>query len=84
MAEDRMSLLTAREAAKYLNVSLATLGRIEKEGKLTPFRTPGEHRRYSLAMLDEYLENSRWQPPATTSSVEQNRTVGEDKWPTRA
>jgi len=54
-----MSLLRAREAAEYLNVSLATLGRMEKEGELTPFRTPGGHRRYSLEMLNEYLEGSR-------------------------
>jgi excisionase family DNA binding protein len=59
-----MSLLRAREAAEYLNVSLATLGRIEKEGELTPFRTPGGHRRYSLTMLHEYLEGSRQRPRA--------------------
>jgi excisionase family DNA binding protein len=54
-----MGLLTAREAAEYLHVSLFTLGRIEKEGLLTPFRTPGGHRRYSLEMLNEYLERTR-------------------------
>ncbi len=54
-----MALLRAREAAQYLNVSLVTLYRIEKEGKLAPFRTSGGHRRYSLAMLNEYLERSR-------------------------
>jgi len=59
ISKGEMALLRAREAAKYLNVSLATLYRIEKEGELTPFRTPGGHRRYSLAMLNEYLERSR-------------------------
>jgi CheY-like chemotaxis protein len=54
-----MSLLTAKEAAQHLHVSLFTLGRIEKEGLLVPFRTPGGHRRYSLEMLSEYLEHSR-------------------------
>ena len=54
-----MSLLGAREAAEYLSVSLATLYRIEREGKLAPFRTPGGHRRYSLEMLNDYLERSR-------------------------
>jgi excisionase family DNA binding protein len=54
-----MTLLTAREAAQYLHISLFTLGRIEKEGLLVPFRTPGGHRRYSLEMLNEYLERSR-------------------------
>jgi len=64
-----MALLRAREAAQYLNVSLVTLYRIEKEGKLAPFRTSGGHRRYSLAMLNEYLERSRQRfLPRTPSS----------------
>jgi CheY-like chemotaxis protein len=54
-----MGLLTAREAAHHLHVSLFTLGRIEKEDLLVPFRTPGGHRRYSLEMLNEYLEHTR-------------------------
>jgi CheY-like chemotaxis protein len=54
-----MGLLTAREAAKHLHISLFTLGRIEKDGLLVPFRTPGGHRRYSLEMLNEYLEHTR-------------------------
>ena len=65
--EHRKHLLTAREAAEYLAISLDTLGRMDKQGQLVPFRTPGGHRRYSLAMLDEYLEGSRRRPSATTS-----------------
>ena len=53
------TLLTAREAAEYLHVSIFTLGKMEKEGLLSPFRTPGGHRRYSLRMLNDYLERSR-------------------------
>ncbi|MBI3941943.1 MAG: helix-turn-helix domain-containing protein [Chloroflexi bacterium] len=59
MAEERLTLLTAREAAEYLRVSLYTLNKIEKQGRIVPFRTPGSHRRYSLEMLNEYLEKSR-------------------------
>jgi excisionase family DNA binding protein len=55
-------LLTAREAADYLRVSAFTLRKIERIGMLVPYRTPGGHRRYSLDMLNEYLENSRVQP----------------------
>ena len=55
----RVTLLKAREAANYLRISLFTLKKMEKEGKLVPFRTPGGHRRYSLQMLNEYLERSR-------------------------
>jgi excisionase family DNA binding protein len=55
-------LIRAREAAAYLGVSLVTLRRMEKQGVLSPYRTPGGHRRYSLEMLEEYLENSRRSP----------------------
>ena len=56
--EDRR-ILAAKEAAEYLGVSLATLRKIESRGELVPSRTPGGHRRYSVAMLDEYFEKSR-------------------------
>jgi len=59
MAEDRMSLMTAKEAARYLRVSMFTLSKIESQGGLVPYRTPGGHRRYSLKMLNQYLNNSR-------------------------
>jgi excisionase family DNA binding protein len=59
MVEEELTILTAREAAEYLRVSLYTLKKMEIEGSLIPFRTPGGHRRYSLRMLNEYLEESR-------------------------
>jgi excisionase family DNA binding protein len=59
MEHSRGQLLKAREAARYLGVSLNTLYRMERKGHLSPFRTPGGHRRYSLDMLDRYLEQSR-------------------------
>lgn len=62
MVNSRSRLLTAKEAVTYLGISLSTLNRIEKEGKLVPFRTPGGHRRYDQGMLDEYLESTRFQP----------------------
>lgn len=68
----RKRLLTAREAAEYLSISLATLNRMDREGQLVPFRTPGGHRRYSLAMLNEYLERSRGRSSATTSPNGEN------------
>lgn len=73
-----MSLLKAREAAKYLNVSLATLYRMERDGELTPFRTPGGHRRYSLAMLNEYLEGSRRPSLPTNPSAKHAKKVQGD------
>jgi excisionase family DNA binding protein len=55
-------LLTANEAAEYLRVSLFTLRKIEQQGLIVPYRTPGGHRRYSVDMLTEYLERSRIPP----------------------
>lgn len=57
-------ILTAKEAAGYLRVSLFTLQKMEKRGLIVPYRTPGGHRRYSTQMLNEYLENSRIPPGA--------------------
>jgi excisionase family DNA binding protein len=59
MPENRIKLMNAREAAKYLRVSKFTLSKIEDQGGLVPYRTPGGHRRYSLTMLNSYLNNSR-------------------------
>jgi len=56
---DERRLLTAKEAAAYLRISLFTLRKIEQQGLIVPYRTPGGHRRYSIDMLNEYLENSR-------------------------
>jgi DNA-binding transcriptional MerR regulator len=58
----RNRLLNARDAVEYLGISLSTLNRIEKQGLLVPFRTPGGHRRYGMQMLDEYLEGTRQRP----------------------
>jgi len=55
------NLLTAKEAAAYLRVSINTLGRMEQLGLIVPYRTPGGHRRYSLEMLQSYLETTRVQ-----------------------
>ena len=54
MQEGR-TVLTAKEAAQYLRVSLFTLRKIEQEGLIVPYRTPGGHRRYSVDMLNQYL-----------------------------
>ena len=54
---ERLALMTAREAANYLRVSLSTLHRMERNGQLNPLRTPGGHRRYTLEMLNECLSH---------------------------
>jgi len=49
---DERRLLTAKEAAAYLRISLFTLRKIEQQGLIVPYRTPGGHRRYSIDMLN--------------------------------
>ena len=57
---DRLYLLTAREAARYLRISLSTLYRLERDGQLESLRMPGGHRRYTIQMLNACLTN---EPP---------------------
>jgi excisionase family DNA binding protein len=59
MVGKRSRLMTAKEAAQYLRVSMFTLSKIESDGALVPYRTPGGYRRYSLRTLNRYLNNSR-------------------------
>jgi excisionase family DNA binding protein len=56
---ERLNLLTAREAAAYLRVSLSTLNRMERSGQLLPLRMPGGHRRYTVEMLNECLSHDK-------------------------
>jgi excisionase family DNA binding protein len=59
MTDHNERLLTAKEAVSYLGISLSTLHKVEKQGLLSPFRTPGGHRRYDRGMLEEYLQATR-------------------------
>jgi excisionase family DNA binding protein len=57
-----LTLMNSREAAAYLRVSLSTLNRMERKGQLVSLRTPGGHRRYTLAMLNACLAAPREKP----------------------
>ena len=48
-------LLNIKQASQYLNVSQDTLRKWEKNGKITPFKTVGGHRRFSLESLNNIL-----------------------------
>jgi excisionase family DNA binding protein len=54
---EKLYLLTAREAARYLRISLSTLYRLERDGQLESLRMPGGHRRYTIQMLNACLSN---------------------------
>ena len=46
--------LSIGQAAKMIGVSVSSLRRWERNGKIVPdFRTPGGHKRYSIAQLKQ-------------------------------
>ena len=57
-------MLNITEASEILGVSTKTLRRWEKDGKISPFRTPGGHRRYDkeqlLKIINYKVENKSW------------------------
>lgn len=50
--QDKKSLLTIGDAAEYLGISIDTLRRWEKKGRIEPLRSPGGHRYYKKDDLD--------------------------------
>lgn len=48
-------VLTIKETAEMLKVSLPTLRRWDSEGVLTPVRTSGRHRRYKMSDIKKFL-----------------------------
>ena len=55
-----MQLLSIREAADFIGVSIDTLRRWDKNGKLTPFRpTPNSHRYYRKEDLESFITDLR-------------------------
>ncbi len=51
--------LTLGEASRFLGVDASTLRLWADAGRIATFRTPGGHRRFSRATLDEFLASSR-------------------------
>jgi excisionase family DNA binding protein len=55
LVQESDDLLRPREVAEIFGVRTATVARWAREGKLTPFRTPGGHRRYSRTAVRELM-----------------------------
>lgn len=53
-----MQRYTIKEAAAYIGASPTSLRRWERQGKITPERTPGGDRRYTKQQLDELLNTN--------------------------
>jgi excisionase family DNA binding protein len=58
MHETQVTWLTPHEAAKRLGITVRTLHRWEQEGRVTPVRTPHNHRRYDAAQIDTILRQA--------------------------
>jgi putative resolvase len=71
------TLVTIHEAAQALGVSISTLRRWEREGKLVPEHTPGGHRRYDLAKL--YPERFRAGADVTRKTIAYARVSSHDQ-----
>jgi len=58
--EGPQGLLTAAEAAKYLNIGLTTLNQKRRDGEIKSIRITSDAR-YRISDLDDFVErHSRW------------------------
>ncbi|MCR4263877.1 MAG: helix-turn-helix domain-containing protein, partial [Candidatus Roizmanbacteria bacterium] len=57
------SYLSISEAAEYLGINPMTLRRWDKSGKLTSYKTKGQHRRYRLKDLEALAAKRNFQLP---------------------
>lgn len=56
---EQKDIYTTKETSKYLGISTATIYRMEKQGLLSPIKTPGGQRRFSKENIEKYLEKSQ-------------------------
>ncbi|MCO4320971.1 DNA methyltransferase [Aliidiomarina quisquiliarum] len=72
-------LLSTREAANYIGVSMSTVYRMVENKTLNPSKTPGGHRRFSIKMLDEFKKNSKEiKAPQDPSSYKNPENLGRE------
>lgn len=60
-----MNLLSIGQASEYLGVSIDTLRRWEKKGKITSYRSPGGHRYFKKNELDDMFGKKYERTPET-------------------
>jgi excisionase family DNA binding protein len=70
-AQDPDDLLRPREVADIFGVRTSTIARWARDGRLTPLRTPGGHRRYSRARVRDVLAMDT-EPDAAEQRVAQD------------
>ncbi|MGH2454343.1 MAG: helix-turn-helix domain-containing protein [bacterium] len=57
------------EASRVLGVDESTLRAWADAGRINTFRTPGGHRRFARAQLEEFLRPGRLRPPQVARSI---------------
>ena len=62
-------VLTIKETAEMLKVSLSTLRRWDYEGVLTPVRTSGRHRRYKMSDIKKFLGENLSENEIETNTI---------------
>lgn len=62
-------VLTIKETAEMLKVSLSTLRRWDSEGVLTPVRTSGRHRRYKMSDIKKFLGENLSENEIETNTI---------------
>jgi len=70
-------MLSISAAADFIGVCTKTLRRYESRNLITPLRTPGGHRRYSMLVLERFLEQhmnsvktkEKFNPHATSVAI---------------
>ena len=62
-------VLTIKETAEILKVSLPTLRRWDSEGVLTPVRTSGRHRRYKMSDIKRFLGENLSENEIETNTI---------------
>jgi excisionase family DNA binding protein len=76
-------LLKPREVAELFGVRTTTIARWAREGKLTPFRTPGGHRRYSRAGIQALLDEEAAPRDAERQIAEDAARLYDQGWTIR-
>ncbi|KKQ44369.1 MAG: Resolvase domain protein [Candidatus Woesebacteria bacterium GW2011_GWA1_37_8] len=80
MDDKTLNLLSIGEASEYLGVSIDTLRRWEKKGKLASYRSPGGHRYFKKNELDEMFGKKYERTEETTPRKEyETSTAGQEK-----
>jgi excisionase family DNA binding protein len=62
-----MNLMSIGEVSEKLGVSIGTLREWQKDGRITPFLTPGKHRRYSSEAIKKLMGEGLYQKNITRS-----------------